>query len=56
MRQKGLKSSKVPSPPRRFPPPWSVEDLGTCFVVKDSADQKLAYLYFEDEPGRRIGG
>jgi hypothetical protein len=21
--------------------------------VKDSADQKLAYVYFEEEPGRR---
>jgi hypothetical protein len=25
---------------RRFPPPWTVEDLGSCFVVKDSAGQK----------------
>jgi hypothetical protein len=39
--------------PRRFPPPWSVEELDACFVVKDSAGQKLAYVYFEDEPGRR---
>jgi hypothetical protein len=39
------------APPRRFPPPWSVEE--SCFVVKDSAGQKLAYVYFEDEPGRR---
>jgi hypothetical protein len=22
-------------PERRFPPPWSVEDSGACFVVKD---------------------
>jgi hypothetical protein len=36
--------------PRRFPPPWSVEELETCFVVKDNAGQKLAYVYFEDEP------
>jgi hypothetical protein len=28
---------------RRFPPPWSVEDIGAAFVVKDSAGQKLAY-------------
>jgi hypothetical protein len=39
--------------PRRFPPPWSVEELKACFVVKDSAGQKLAYIYFEEEPGRR---
>jgi hypothetical protein len=38
---------------RRFPPPWSVEEQPACFVVKDSAGQKLAYVYFEDEPGRR---
>jgi hypothetical protein len=38
---------------RRFPPPWSVEELDACFVVKDSAGQKLAYVYYEDEPGRR---
>jgi hypothetical protein len=41
-------------PARRFPPPWSVEELNdACFIVKDSAGQKLAYVYFEDEPGRR---
>jgi hypothetical protein len=41
------------SSPRRFPPPWTVEELDACFVVTDSAGQKLAYVYFEDEPGRR---
>jgi hypothetical protein len=24
-----------------------------CFVVIDSAGQKLAYIYFEEEPARR---
>jgi hypothetical protein len=38
---------------RPFPPPWSVEELEACFIVKDSAGQKLAFVYFEDEPGRR---
>jgi hypothetical protein len=37
----------------RFPPPWSVDELEACFVVKDGADQKLAYVYFEQDPGRR---
>ena len=38
---------------RRFPPPWSVEEGTACFIVRDSAGQSLAYIYFEDEPGRR---
>jgi hypothetical protein len=38
---------------RRFPPPWTVEELGACFVVRDHNGQALAYIYFEDEPGRR---
>ncbi len=38
---------------RRFPPPWSVEELDACSIVKDSGGQKLAYVYFEEEPGRR---
>jgi hypothetical protein len=37
--------------PRRFPPPWSVAELEACFVVNDG--EKLAYVYFEDDPGRR---
>ena len=40
-------------PPRRFPPPWSLEDTDACFVVRDHNGQALAYVYFEDEPGRR---
>jgi hypothetical protein len=38
---------------RRFPPPWSVEDIGAASVVRDSTGQQLAYIYFENEPGRR---
>jgi hypothetical protein len=38
---------------RRFPPPWSVEELDACFIVTDGGGQKLAYVYFEDESGRR---
>jgi hypothetical protein len=37
----------------RFPPPWSVEELDACFIVRDNDGQQLAYVYFEDEPGRR---
>jgi hypothetical protein len=31
---------------RRFPPPWTI-------VVRDHNGHALAYVYFEDEPGRR---
>ena len=40
-------------PSRRFPPAWSVEETDACFIVKDHSGQSLAYVYFEDEPGRR---
>ena len=40
--------------PRTFPPPWSVEELDSCFVVKDANGQALAYMYFEKEPLRRV--
>jgi hypothetical protein len=36
-----------------FPPPWTVEDIGAAYVVKDNNGQKLAYVYYEEEPGRR---
>jgi hypothetical protein len=39
--------------PRRFPPPWSVEETDACFIVKDHAGHSLAYVYFEEKPGRR---
>jgi len=39
---------------RRFPPPWSVEEEEACFIVRNHNGQALAaYVYFEDEPGRR---
>jgi hypothetical protein len=38
---------------RRFPPPWSIEERQACFIVKDGNGQALAYVYFEEEPGRR---
>jgi hypothetical protein len=39
---------------RRFPPPWDIEEANaSCFVVKDNNGQALAYVYFEQDPGRR---
>ena len=37
----------------RFPLPWSVEETDACFIVRDGNGQALAYVYFEEEPGRR---
>jgi hypothetical protein len=38
---------------RRFPPPWSIEQLDESFAVADANGQNLAYVYFDDEPQRR---
>src|SRR4029077_17209727 len=40
-------------PSRHFSPPWIVDDNGACFIVRDHNGQALAYVYFEEEPGRR---
>jgi hypothetical protein len=40
--------------PRRFPPPWDIEEHEcSSFIVRDNNGQALAYVYFETEPGRR---
>src|SRR6516164_9793591 len=39
--------------PRRFPPPWSAELQPNHYVVRDANKQQLAYVYYENEPGRR---
>jgi endo-1,4-beta-D-glucanase Y len=39
---------------RRFPLPWSIDEYNeACLIIKDANGQALAYVYFEDEPGRR---
>ena len=38
---------------RRFPPPWIAEETDACFIIRDHNGYALAYVYFEDEPGRR---
>jgi len=38
---------------RRFPSPWTAEETEACFIVRDANGQALAYVYFQDEPGRR---
>jgi len=39
--------------PRRFPPPWPIEEQAACFTLRDHSGQALAYVYFEDEPSQR---
>jgi hypothetical protein len=34
-------------------PPWSIVEHLESFAVTDVTGQVLAYVYFEDEPGRR---
>jgi hypothetical protein len=46
----------VPSPNRRFPPPWSVEETDACFIVRDHNGQALAYTYFEKRARKSLGG
>jgi len=41
----GLRIDTMPE--RRFPPPWSVEELEACFIVLDASGQRLGYFYFE---------
>jgi hypothetical protein len=31
---------------KRFPPPWSIEDIGGCFVVMASNDRPLVFIYY----------
>jgi hypothetical protein len=34
-----------------LPPPWSVEQTGARFIVRDANGPAPAYVYFEEEPG-----
>ena len=50
--------SKEACLPRRFPSPWSVEEPDPkldrrCFIVRHANGHALAYVYFEEERGRR---
>ena len=43
-------------PNRRFPPPWSIEEVKGCFVVRDKKGQPLAYVDYEDVAGPPSAG
>ena len=34
--------------PRRFPPPWSVDEGTESFIIRDANGLALAYVYFQD--------
>jgi hypothetical protein len=53
-RKRGLWRDDVTA--RRFPPPWTVQELDACFIVKDSAGQKMVFVYFRGRAGTQIGG
>jgi hypothetical protein len=47
-------AQKIMPETRRFPPPWTFEDHNSaCFIVKDANGLAVAYVYYEEEPGRR---
>jgi hypothetical protein len=37
-----------------FPQPWCADEQEACFIVRDANGQALAYVYSEEEPGRRV--
>ncbi len=41
------------SPRRRYPPPWKIEEGAESYIVTDAAGQRLAFIYFENEPQRQ---
>jgi hypothetical protein len=52
--RKSRVSSTSCHPRAAFPPPWTVEDHNdACFIVKDRNGFAVAYVYYEEEPGRR---
>jgi hypothetical protein len=34
--------------PRRFPPPWTVEEVAKAYVVTDASGTRLGFVYFDD--------
>ena len=46
-------SSSDRSAPKPFAKPWTLAESGESFVIMDSAERTLAFVYFEDDPVRR---
>jgi hypothetical protein len=39
---------------RAFTPPWNIFEASESFCIRDSNGQALAYVYYEDDIGRRM--
>jgi hypothetical protein len=39
---------------RTFTPPWQIDESTESFCIRDAKGQPLAYVYYEDETGRRM--
>ena len=51
----GSRATAFDMTPRTFTPPWVVDDTSTeSFCIRDAKGQALAYVYYEDETGRRM--
>jgi hypothetical protein len=44
---------RLVSPQRRFPPPWSVDDIGGCLVVMAGNNRPLVFIYYGEGVARR---
>jgi hypothetical protein len=44
----------VPGPHAASRHPWTIDERNdACFIIRDANRYALAYVYFEEEPGRR---
>jgi hypothetical protein len=39
---------------RHFPAPWSAEVQPNYYVIRDADGQQLAYIYYSNDPDRRV--
>ena len=49
----GRKGMPPETTSRRFPPPWTIDEATESFCIRDANGRALAFVYFEEEPGRR---
>lgn len=42
-----------PIPKRRFPRPWTIQEVSEAMVIVDGNQMPVAYVYFAENEGRR---